>query len=127
MEFVLELSPRNKSAYFLAVTGPGGIGISTIITKAVHFSLERHTIPYSECFVKVESREISDIRQMRLRIFEALKLGVEEPTKETLTNQICNNWLVLWDNPPPTSIIPPQMYTVFTTNLEESLIKEYYG
>ena len=94
MEFVLELSPRNKSAYFLAVTGPGGIGISTIITKAVHFSLERHPIPYSECFVKVESREISDFRQMRLRIFEALKLGVEEPTKDTLTRQIRNNWLV---------------------------------
>lgn len=40
---------------------------------------------------------------------------------------LCNNWLVLWDNPPPTSIIPPQMYAFFTTNLEESLIKEYYG
>jgi hypothetical protein len=40
---------------------------------------------------------------------------------------LCNNWLVLWDNPPPVSIIPPQMYAFFTTNLEESLIKEYYG
>lgn len=40
---------------------------------------------------------------------------------------LCNNWLVLWDNPPPTSIIPPQMYSFFTSNLEESLIKEYYG
>ena len=40
---------------------------------------------------------------------------------------LCNNWLVLWDNPPPASIIPPQMYAFFTTNLEESLIKEYYG
>lgn len=40
---------------------------------------------------------------------------------------LCNNWLVLWDNPPPVSIIPPQMYSFFTTNLEESLIKEYYG
>lgn len=100
LEFVLELGPRNKSAFFLAVTGPVGIGISTIITKAVHFSLERHTIPYSECFVKVESREISEILQMRLRIFEALKLGVEEPTKETLTRQICNNWLVYIERSP---------------------------
>lgn len=100
LEFVLELGPRNKSAFFLAVTGPVGIGIRTIITKAVHFSLERHTIPYSECFVKVESREISDILQMRLRIFEALKLGVEEPTKETLTRQICNNWLVYIERSP---------------------------
>lgn len=40
---------------------------------------------------------------------------------------LCNNWLVLWDNPPPVSIVPPQMYAFFTTNLEESLIKEYYG
>ena len=40
---------------------------------------------------------------------------------------LCNNWLVLWDNPPPVSVIPPQMYAFFTTNLEESLIKEYYG
>jgi hypothetical protein len=40
---------------------------------------------------------------------------------------LCNNWLVLWDNPPPTSVVPPQMYAFFTTNLEESLIKEYYG
>lgn len=40
---------------------------------------------------------------------------------------LCNNWLVLWDNPPPVSIVPPQMYSFFTTNLEESLIKDYYG
>lgn len=40
---------------------------------------------------------------------------------------LCNNWLVLWDNPPPVSIIPPQMYAFFTANLENSLIKEYYG
>lgn len=40
---------------------------------------------------------------------------------------LCNNWLVLWDNPPPASVVPPQMYAFFTTNLEESLIKEYYG
>ena len=40
---------------------------------------------------------------------------------------LCNNWLVLWDNSPPTSIVPPQMYSFFTTNLEDSLIKEYYG
>ena len=100
LEFVLELGPRNKSAYFLAVTGPVGIGISTIITKAVHFSLERQFIPYSECFVKVESREITDIRQMGLRIFEALKLGVEDPTKETPKRQICNNWLVYIERSP---------------------------
>lgn len=40
---------------------------------------------------------------------------------------LCNNWMVLWDNPPPTSIIPPQMYAVFLNNLSDSLIKEYYG
>ena len=97
---MLEFGPRNKSADFLAVTGPVGIGISTIITKAVNFSLERHFIPYSECFVKVKSSEISDIRQMRLRIFEALKLGVEEPTKDTLTRQICNDWLVYIERSP---------------------------
>lgn len=39
---------------------------------------------------------------------------------------LCNNWLVLWDNPPPTSIVPPQMYAFFTNNLEDSLIKDYY-
>lgn len=40
---------------------------------------------------------------------------------------LCNNWMVLWDNPPPTSIVPAQMYSFFTNNLEEKLIKEYYG
>lgn len=40
---------------------------------------------------------------------------------------LCNNWLVLWDNPPPASIVPPQMYSFFTSNLEDYLIKEYYG
>jgi hypothetical protein len=40
---------------------------------------------------------------------------------------LCNNWLVLWDTPPPVSIIPIQMYAFFTNNLEENLIKEYYG
>lgn len=40
---------------------------------------------------------------------------------------VCNNWLVLWDNPPPASVIPPQMYAFFTANLEESLIREYYA
>lgn len=40
---------------------------------------------------------------------------------------LCNNWLVLWDTPPPVSIIPVQMYAFFTNNLEDNLIKEYYG
>jgi len=40
---------------------------------------------------------------------------------------VCNNWLVLWDNPPPTSIIPPQMYSFFTFNLEDELIRKYYS
>lgn len=40
---------------------------------------------------------------------------------------LCNNWMVLWDNPPPTSIIPPQMYGFFTNSLEDSLIKDYYS
>lgn len=40
---------------------------------------------------------------------------------------VCNNWLVLWDNPPPTSVIPPQMYAFFTANLEEALIRKYYS
>lgn len=39
---------------------------------------------------------------------------------------LCNNWMVLWDNAPPTSIIPPQMYSFFTNSLEDSLIKDYY-
>jgi hypothetical protein len=40
---------------------------------------------------------------------------------------LCNNWMVLWDNPPPTSVVPPQMYSFFTNNLEDSLIKDYYS
>lgn len=40
---------------------------------------------------------------------------------------LCNNWLVLWDTPPPTSVIPVQMYAFFTNNLEDSLIRAYYG
>lgn len=40
---------------------------------------------------------------------------------------VCNNWLVLWDNPPPPSIIPPHMYAFFTSSLEDSLIKDYYS
>lgn len=40
---------------------------------------------------------------------------------------LCNNWLVLWDNPPPVSIVPPHMYAFFTSNLEDSLIKDYYN
>jgi hypothetical protein len=39
---------------------------------------------------------------------------------------LCNNWMVLWDNAPPASIVPPQMYTFFTNSLEDSLIKDYY-
>lgn len=39
---------------------------------------------------------------------------------------LCNNWLVLWDNTPPVSIIPPHMYSFFTNSLEDSLIKDYY-
>lgn len=40
---------------------------------------------------------------------------------------LCNNWVVLWDNMPPTSIVPPQMYSFFTSNIQEALIKDYYG
>lgn len=40
---------------------------------------------------------------------------------------LCNNWMVLWDNPPPTSVVPPQMYSFFTNSLEDSLIKDYYS
>lgn len=40
---------------------------------------------------------------------------------------LCNNWMVLWDNAPPVSIVPPQMYAFFTNSLENSLIKEYYS
>lgn len=40
---------------------------------------------------------------------------------------ITNNWLVLWDNPPPTSIIPIQMYAFFPKNIRETEIYQYYG
>ena len=40
---------------------------------------------------------------------------------------LCNNWLVLWDNVPPATIIPPHMYAFFTSSLEDSLIKDYYN
>ena len=40
---------------------------------------------------------------------------------------LCNNWMVLWDNTPPASIVPPQMYAFFSGNLEDKLIKDYYG
>ena len=40
---------------------------------------------------------------------------------------LCNNWLVLWDNAPPATIVPPHMYAFFTTSLEDSLIKDYYS
>ena len=40
---------------------------------------------------------------------------------------VTNNWLVLWDNPPPTSIIPIQMYAFFPKNLSDINIQDYYG
>jgi hypothetical protein len=40
---------------------------------------------------------------------------------------LCNNWLVLWDNPPPATIVPVQMYAFFTSNLEDHLVRSYYG
>ena len=40
---------------------------------------------------------------------------------------LCNNWLVLWDSAPPPSIVPVQMYAFFTNNLEQSMIRTYYG
>ena len=40
---------------------------------------------------------------------------------------LTNNWLVLWDNPPPTSVIPMQMYAFFPRNLSDTDIKNYYG
>jgi len=40
---------------------------------------------------------------------------------------LCNNWLVLWDNIPPATIVPPHMYAFFTSSLEDSLIKDYYS
>jgi hypothetical protein len=40
---------------------------------------------------------------------------------------VTNNWLVLWDSPPPTSIIPIQMYAFFPKNLSDINIQNYYG
>lgn len=40
---------------------------------------------------------------------------------------VTNNWLVLWDNPPPTSIIPIQMYAFFPRSIKETEIYQYYG
>lgn len=40
---------------------------------------------------------------------------------------LCNNWLVLWDNMPPSSVVPPQMYSFFTNNISDSLIKAHYN
>lgn len=40
---------------------------------------------------------------------------------------LCNNWLVLWDNVPPATVVPPHMYAFFTSSLEDSLIKDYYS
>lgn len=40
---------------------------------------------------------------------------------------VTNNWLVLWDNPPPTSVIPIQMYAFFPKNIKETEIYQYYG
>ncbi len=40
---------------------------------------------------------------------------------------VTNNWLVLWDSPPPTSVIPIQMYAFFPSNLSETNIINNYG
>ena len=40
---------------------------------------------------------------------------------------VTNNWLVLWDNPPPTSVIPIQMYAFFPNNIDDTTITRYYG
>jgi len=40
---------------------------------------------------------------------------------------LTNNWLVLWDNPPPTSVIPMQMYAFFPRSLSDTDIQNYYG
>lgn len=40
---------------------------------------------------------------------------------------VTNNWLVLWDNPPPTSVIPIQMYSFFPKNIQDTQISQYYG
>ena len=39
---------------------------------------------------------------------------------------LTNNWAVLWDNPPPTSIIPIQMYAFFSNIISEAQINQYY-
>lgn len=39
---------------------------------------------------------------------------------------VSNNWLVLWDNPPPTSVIPIQMYAFFPKNIGDKQIEGYY-
>ena len=40
---------------------------------------------------------------------------------------VTNNWLVLWDNAPPTNVIPIQMYAFFPKNLSNIQIDQYYG
>ena len=40
---------------------------------------------------------------------------------------VTNNWLVLWDNAPPTNVIPIQMYAFFPKNLSDIQIDQYYG
>jgi len=40
---------------------------------------------------------------------------------------LTNNWMVLWDNPPPTSVIPIQMYSFFSHYITEEQINQYYG
>ena len=39
---------------------------------------------------------------------------------------LTNNWAVLWDNPPPTSVIPIQMYAFFSNLISEAQINQYY-
>lgn len=39
---------------------------------------------------------------------------------------LTNNWMVLWDNPPPTSVIPIQMYAFFSHHISEAQINQYY-
>ena len=40
---------------------------------------------------------------------------------------VTNNWLVLWDSAPPTSVIPIQMYAFFPKNLGDTQIDGYYA
>jgi len=40
---------------------------------------------------------------------------------------VTNNWLVLWDNAPPTNVIPIQMYAFFPKNIGNIQIDQYYG